>query len=60
MRHQCLEGRRGAGSVCADRYRDLVDSFSETGADCDYCDSSGANTPFQKVRVVTTVAYELD
>lgn len=30
------------------------------GVDCEYCDSSGANTPFQKVRVVTTVAYELN
>ena len=30
------------------------------GVECEYCDSSGANTPFQKVRVVTTVAYELN
>ena len=30
------------------------------GVDCEYCDSSGANTPFQKVRVVPTVAYELN
>jgi hypothetical protein len=29
------------------------------GEDCDDCGSSGGSTPFQKVRVVTTVDYDL-
>jgi hypothetical protein len=29
------------------------------GEDCDDCDSSGGSTPFQKVRVVTTIEYDL-
>jgi len=29
------------------------------GEDCDDCNSSGGSTPFQKVRVVTTVDYDL-
>lgn len=30
------------------------------GEDCDDCSSSGGSTPFQKVRVVTTIDYDLD
>ena len=30
------------------------------GQECDDCNSSGGSTPFQKVRVVTTVDYDLD
>jgi hypothetical protein len=29
------------------------------GEDCDDCDSSGGSSPFQKVRVVTTIDYDL-
>ena len=29
------------------------------GEDCDDCNSSGGSTPFQKVRVVTTIDYDL-
>ena len=29
------------------------------GEDCDGCDSSGGTSPFQKVRVVTTIDYDL-
>jgi hypothetical protein len=29
------------------------------GEDCDDCSSSGGSTPFQKVRVVTTIDYDL-
>jgi hypothetical protein len=29
------------------------------GEDCDDCGSSGGSTPFQKVRVVTTIDYDL-
>jgi uncharacterized protein len=29
------------------------------GEDCDDCGSTGGSTPFQKVRVVTTVDYDL-
>jgi hypothetical protein len=29
------------------------------GQDCEDCGSSGGSTPFQKVRVVTTVEYDL-
>jgi len=29
------------------------------GEDCDGCSSSGGNSPFQKVRVVTTIDYDL-
>jgi hypothetical protein len=29
------------------------------GQDCDDCNSSGGSTPFQKVRVVTTIDYDL-
>ena len=29
------------------------------GEECDGCGSSGSNTPFQKVRVVTTIDYDL-
>lgn len=29
------------------------------GEDCDDCGSGGGSTPFQKVRVVTTIAYDL-
>ena len=29
------------------------------GEDCDDCNSSGGSTPFQKVRVVTTIDYNL-
>jgi len=29
------------------------------GEDCDDCESSGGSSPFQKVRVVTTIDYEL-
>jgi hypothetical protein len=29
------------------------------GEDCDECDSSGGSSPFQKVRVVTTIDYDL-
>jgi hypothetical protein len=29
------------------------------GEDCDDCNSSGGNSPFQKVRVVTTIDYDL-
>lgn len=30
------------------------------GEDCDDCGSSGGSSPFQKVRVVTTIDYDLD
>lgn len=30
------------------------------GEDCDDCGSSGGSTPFQKVRVVTTIDYDID
>jgi hypothetical protein len=30
------------------------------GDDCDDCGSSGGSTPFQKVRVVTTIDYDID
>lgn len=30
------------------------------GEDCDDCGSSGGRTPFQKVRVVTTIDYDID
>ena len=29
------------------------------GEDCDDCGSTGGSTPFQKVRVVTTIDYDL-
>ena len=29
------------------------------GQECDDCSSSGGSTPFQKVRVVTTIDYDL-
>jgi hypothetical protein len=29
------------------------------GEDCDDCGSSGGSSPFQKVRVVTTIDYDL-
>ena len=29
------------------------------GEDCDDCESSGGSSPFQKVRVVTTIDYDL-
>jgi hypothetical protein len=29
------------------------------GEDCEDCSSSGGSTPFQKVRVVTTIDYDL-
>jgi len=30
------------------------------GEDCEDCNSSGGSTPFQKVRVVTTIDYDID
>ena len=30
------------------------------GEDCDDCGSSGGSSPFQKVRVVTTIDYDID
>jgi hypothetical protein len=30
------------------------------GEECEDCGSSGGNSPFQKVRVVTTIDYDLD
>jgi hypothetical protein len=30
------------------------------GEDCDNCGSSGGSSPYQKVRVVTTIEYVID
>ena len=30
------------------------------GEDCEDCGSSGGSTPFQKVRVVTTIDYDIE